>query len=107
MQIVKDEDQYSTDLMKCIKAVEEIEASDPASGQVYFPGVMRDHSFICCQFSIILLGGLSGRIDQTVHTMSSLHKLRKRRLETYVVTDDNICWVLDEVCCTDVVKIHC
>ncbi|KAI5120207.1 hypothetical protein M0805_006313 [Coniferiporia weirii] len=78
--IVKDGDQYSTDLMKCISVMKEIEASSPDQGQ----------------FTLVLLGGLSGRIDQTIHTMSYLHKLRKLRKHTYVVTDDNVGWVLDE-----------
>jgi hypothetical protein len=46
---------------------------------------------------VVLLGGLSGRLDQTVHTMSLLHKLRKKRRRTFVVTDENVCWVLHAV----------
>jgi thiamine pyrophosphokinase len=49
------------------------------------------------QYHIILLGGLSGRLDQTVHTLSYLHKLRKTRERVFVVTDENIGWVLDSV----------
>jgi thiamine pyrophosphokinase len=49
------------------------------------------------QYDVILLGGLSGRLDQTVHTLSYLHKLRKIRRRIYAVSDDNIGWVLDEV----------
>lgn len=49
------------------------------------------------QWEIILLGGLSGRLDQTVHILSYLHKLRKTRSSVFAVTDDNIGWVLDEV----------
>ncbi|KAH8109581.1 thiamine pyrophosphokinase [Phellopilus nigrolimitatus] len=78
--VVKDEDQYATDLMKCIAEVQKIEASSPGQSQ----------------FTIILLGGLSGRLDQTIHTMSYLHKLRKQRKQIFVVTDDNVGWVLDE-----------
>lgn len=48
-------------------------------------------------YTIILLGGLSGRLDQTIHTLSYLHKLRKERKEVFAITDDNIGWVLDEV----------
>lgn len=46
---------------------------------------------------VIILGGLSGRLDQTIHTLQLLHKLRKERSDVYAVTDDNIGWVLDEV----------
>ena len=49
------------------------------------------------QYDVILLGGLSGRLDQTIHTMSALHKLRKTRKKVFAVTDDNIAWILDEV----------
>ena len=48
-------------------------------------------------YTIILLGGLSGRLDQTIHTLSYLHKLRKERKQVFAITDDNIGWVLDEV----------
>ncbi|OCB88768.1 Thiamin pyrophosphokinase [Sanghuangporus baumii] len=78
--IIKDEDQNSTDLMKCMSAIEEIESSTPS----------------LAQFTIIILGGLSGRFDQTIHTVSYLHKLRKRRKSTFVVTDENVGWCLDE-----------
>ncbi|EGN98696.1 hypothetical protein SERLA73DRAFT_168318 [Serpula lacrymans var. lacrymans S7.3] len=77
--IIEDTDQYSTDLMKCVSALEEKERKEGLD-----------------QYVIILLGGLSGRLDQTVHTLSYLHKLRKARNCVYAVTDDNVGWVLDE-----------
>jgi thiamine pyrophosphokinase len=49
------------------------------------------------QYSLLLFGGLSGRIDQTVHTMSLLHKLRKTRPHSYVLSGESLAWVLDEV----------
>lgn len=49
------------------------------------------------QYDIILLGGLAGRLDQTIHTLSSLHKLRKTRSRVFAVTDENAGWVLDSV----------
>ncbi|KAK7454648.1 thiamine pyrophosphokinase [Stygiomarasmius scandens] len=76
--IIRDEDQYSTDLMKCIAAVKEMEQTEGR------------------EFEIIILGGLAGRLDQTIHTLSYLHKLRKERRRVYAVTDDNVGWVLDE-----------
>lgn len=48
-------------------------------------------------YSIVLLGGLTGRLDQTIHTLAYLHKLRRERAEVFVITDENISWVLDEV----------
>jgi len=50
------------------------------------------------QYDIIILGGLSGRLDQTIHTLSCLHKLRKSRKNVFAITDENIGWVLSEVC---------
>jgi len=44
-----------------------------------------------------VLGGLSGRLDQTVHTLSYVHKLRKEREKVFVVTKESVSWVLDSV----------
>ncbi|KAF8071725.1 thiamine pyrophosphokinase [Lyophyllum atratum] len=76
--IVQDGDQNSTDLMKCVAALEMKECAEGAQ-----------------QYDIILLGGLAGRLDQTIHTLSYLHKLRKTRTRVFAVTDDNVGWVLD------------
>ncbi|KAH0585417.1 hypothetical protein H2248_008658 [Termitomyces sp. 'cryptogamus'] len=76
--VVHDADQDSTDLMKCVSAIEDRESNKP--------GVRYD---------IVLLGGLAGRLDQTIHTLSYLHKLRKTRERVFAVTDDNVGWVLD------------
>ncbi|KAH9972800.1 thiamine pyrophosphokinase [Lactifluus volemus] len=69
--VVQDNDENSTDLMKCIES---------------------------CKKKRMLRGqiGLSGRLDQTVHTLSYLHKLRKSGRRIFAVTDDNVGWVLDE-----------
>ncbi|KII89925.1 hypothetical protein PLICRDRAFT_40102 [Plicaturopsis crispa FD-325 SS-3] len=78
VQIIEDDDQYSTDLMKCVSTLKEKEQADGLG-----------------QYDIVLLGGLSGRLDQTVHTLSYLHKLRTSRARVFAVTDDNVGWVLD------------
>jgi thiamine pyrophosphokinase len=49
------------------------------------------------QYDLIILGGLSGRLDQTISTLSYLHKLRKTRNRVFVITDDSVGWVLDAV----------
>jgi thiamine pyrophosphokinase len=49
------------------------------------------------EYDIVLLGGLAGRLDQTIHTLSYLYKLRKTRKRVFAVTDDNAGWVLDAV----------
>ncbi|KAF8962763.1 thiamine pyrophosphokinase Thi80 [Flammula alnicola] len=77
--VIRDDSQDSTDLMKCMSALEELEKSANSP-----------------QYPVILLGGLSGRLDQTIHTLSYLHKLRKKRARVFAVTDDNIGWVLDD-----------
>jgi thiamine pyrophosphokinase len=79
VNIVKDPDQNSTDLMKCVNSISDLER------------------ILGVRYDIVILGGLSGRLDQTVHTLSYLHKLRKSRPRTYAVTDDNVGWVLDRV----------
>lgn len=94
--MVYDPDQYSTDLMKCIHALEERDAAAGTQVRARSPLVAYLH-LQPGQSDIIVLGGLSGRLDQTVHTLSLLHKLRKGRRRIYAVTDDNLAWVLDEV----------
>ncbi|OJT15210.1 Thiamin pyrophosphokinase 1 [Trametes pubescens] len=96
VRIVRDEDQDSTDLMKCIGALVEDEKTER---HVEVPKCQyhRSHSTAHAtqQNTIVLLGGLSGRLDQTVHTLSLVHKLRKSRRRTFVITDDNVAWLLD------------
>ncbi|KAF9468136.1 thiamine pyrophosphokinase [Collybia nuda] len=77
--VIKDEDQDSTDLMKCVFEIQKREQSEQS------------------QQEIILLGGLSGRLDQTIHTLSYLHKLHTTRPYVFAVTDDNVAWVLGAV----------
>ena len=48
-------------------------------------------------YDLVLLGGLSGRLDHTVHVLSFLHKLRQSGRRVFAVTDDNVGWVLNEV----------
>ena len=84
--------------MKCMAALvekEKLEGKGVGESQTSLIS-----SFICIdqqQYDVILLGGLSGRLDQTIHTLSYLHKLRKTRKRVFVVDIENIGWVLDEV----------
>ncbi|KAL1413673.1 thiamine pyrophosphokinase [Vanrija albida] len=75
--IKRDPSEDATDLMKCMA---EVEAIEQASGK---------------QFALLFYGGFSGRLDQTVHTMSILLKLREKRRETYVISEDSLAWVTD------------
>ncbi|KAI5982532.1 thiamine pyrophosphokinase [Pisolithus marmoratus] len=78
VSVVQDHDQNSTDLMKCVQSVEEKEKLESR------------------EYEIIILGGLGGRLDHTMHTLSYVYKLRRTRKKVFVVTDDNISWVLNE-----------
>ncbi|KAI1797362.1 thiamine pyrophosphokinase [Ganoderma leucocontextum] len=79
VRIIQDGDQDSTDLMKCIGALVEDEKAERHVEQ----------------HTIVILGGLTGRLDHTVHTLSLLHKLRHKRQRVFVITDDNVAWLLD------------
>jgi len=48
------------------------------------------------QYDLLLMGGLSGRVDQTVHVMSLLHKLRKSRPRSFILSSESLAWVVDE-----------
>lgn len=78
VQVVQDCDQDATDLMKCVQALTEKEKAEAK------------------EYDIVILGGLAGRLDHTIHTLSYLHKLRNVRERVYAVTDDNIGWVLKD-----------
>ncbi|KAI9461697.1 thiamine pyrophosphokinase [Lactarius psammicola] len=78
--VVQDSDQYSTDLAKCIRSLQEKEQSDGVD----------------TPYDIVLLGGLSGRLDHVFHVLAFLHKLRQSGRRIFAVTDDNVGWVLDE-----------
>lgn len=85
--------------MKCVSALSEKETTTKHAVCYHWNTANRnvfDFHFLQ-QYDIIVLGGLTGRLDQTIHTLSYLHKLRKTRKKVFVVTDDNVGWVLDEV----------
>jgi hypothetical protein len=101
--------QYTTDLQKCILRVEEYECEANSDGDM----------------DLIILGGLSGRLDQTMHTLHVLCQLveteteknivevakkkqkrvlrddefatLERRRHTWVVSDNSLVWILSKV----------
>lgn len=99
--------QYSTDLQKCIQAVEDVERSHAP------PRTLQ----------LVIWGGLSGRLDQTVHTLHVLWQLSpgiearrgvedpnaggdesdsrggriRKRARTWVVSENSVAWVLPKV----------
>jgi thiamine pyrophosphokinase len=93
--IVQDRGTDSTDLEKCVFAVQEQEKTQV---QKLFTLIqIQRFKYVVQQYDIVLLGGLSGRLDQTISTLSCVHQLRKARVRVFVVTDENVGWVLDTV----------
>lgn len=108
--IVKAASQYATDLQKCVLRVEEEENKDKEKREM----------------AILILGGLSGRLDQTAHTMHVLCQLARKeaddqgarhrelgktndideesfatlekRAKTIVLSENSIAWLLGKVC---------
>jgi len=78
VKFIQDNDLYATDLMKAIQTIHDLKEKTPKD-----------------EYSLIILGGLSGRLDHTIHTLAYLHKIRKNRKQVFVATDDNVGWVLD------------
>jgi len=79
VSIEKDGDPNSTDLMKCVASLKELEESAGST-----------------MHNILFLGGIGGRLDQTMHTLSYLHKQRQVRTRMMVINDDCLAWVLNE-----------
>lgn len=76
--VEQDNDQNATDLMKCLDWVSAIEKEKRL------------------RLDVVILGGLSGRLDHTVHTMALLHRLRTTRPRIFVVGGESVGWVLDQ-----------
>jgi thiamine pyrophosphokinase len=109
VRVVRDDDQNSTDLMKCIRSLQEKEEADGVDvGGIPLPfhhDSRRSRNlfpfsiilfFFQIPYDVVLLCGFSGRLDQTVHLLSYLHKLRKSGRRLFAVADENVGWVLDE-----------
>lgn len=60
-EVFTDEDQYSTDLMKCVKIAQEkwFPAGEGPGGDT--------------RFKVVALGGLGGRVDQSFHSLHHLY----------------------------------
>jgi thiamine pyrophosphokinase len=95
--VIRDEDQHSTDLMKCISSLFDLESRTDGVSLINLRTQSHHGIKPQVQHDIIILGGLSGRLDQTIHTLSYLHKLRKTRESVFAITEDNVAWVLDSV----------
>ncbi|KIJ45083.1 hypothetical protein M422DRAFT_167049 [Sphaerobolus stellatus SS14] len=77
VDVIQDNHQDYTDLQKCFASLGEIE------------------SRVGEQYTVLISGGLTGRLDQTIHTLSVFHKLRVSRPRLFAITNENVGWVLD------------
>jgi len=92
--VVLDADQDSTDLMKCLANV--LEEEKASGAKVRYKWMSTIHvGEICVQYNVLVLGGLGGRLDQSIHTLSYFHKQRKLRRTMMALTDESLAWVLD------------
>ncbi|KAM0793285.1 hypothetical protein ACM66B_000746 [Microbotryomycetes sp. NB124-2] len=76
VKVIHDADQFSTDLGKCVAHVAELERTTQS------------------QYQLIIVGGLSGRLDQTIHTLHALMQLEQEREMTWAVGEESIACVL-------------
>lgn len=94
--------------MKCVAALGEVEQARSLQVRPSWrkprllplsPELIHSYlvELLTLQFDLILIGGLTGRLDQTVHTLSYIHKLRTTRARVWVVSDDEVAWCLDTV----------
>lgn len=110
--IVRAASEYATDLQKCVLAVEEYEEENT---------IGKDRQLV-----VVILGGLSGRLDQTMHTLHVLCQLAKtgsptdeapsvrrgkknyglnssdyvqleRRNKTIAISENSVAWLLTKV----------
>lgn len=77
---MQDPDQFSTDLGKCVQAVADLEK---ATGDSY---------------QLVIIGGLTGRLDQTIHTIHALTELLETRGNTtWAIGGESLACVLGPV----------
>ena len=56
------------------------------------PRIVADHAR---QYRVVLLGGLTGRLDQTAHTLHALHPLLTVRPGIWVVSEYSVACLLN------------
>ncbi|GAA6063629.1 hypothetical protein JCM10212_000130 [Sporobolomyces blumeae] len=67
--VERDPDEFSTDLGKNVRRLTEYEASQARS---------QPSSTVPVPFQLVVVGGLSGRLDQTIHTLHALTQLQAK-----------------------------
>ena len=97
--VLTDKDQYETDLGKCIKSLQELEAQQQRQVTANFPSWSRrcSSALPSLKYELVIYGGLTGRLDQTAHTIHVLFKLSRKRQRTWVVSEDSVTCLLQEV----------
>lgn len=86
VDIRKDHDQYSTDLMKCITLAEKLwfagddhsSSAEPKQTESTAPGLYA--------YNVYVLGGLGGRVDQSFHSIHHLHVSNNISIEKVLST---------------------
>lgn len=95
-QIIKDPDQYSTDLKKCLKHISEQAISASTKGQKisHKSGTLESHAS-----EVILIGGLGGRADQAFSLLHQLYRNYEDRLsdyDLYLIIPESIIFLLEK-----------
>lgn len=95
-QIIKDPDQYSTDLKKCLKHISEQAISASTKGQKisHKSGTLESHAS-----EVVLIGGLGGRADQAFSLLHQLYRNYEDRLsdcDLYLIIPESIIFLLEK-----------
>lgn len=97
--MIHDPDQYSTDLGKCLKNIEENEQRKDAKVRLcHLPSDQNCCLNLFSQYRVMLLGGLTGRLDQTAHTLSVLSKQSRSERTVWAFSEMSMACVLQKVC---------
>ncbi|GAA5980954.1 hypothetical protein JCM10908_003929 [Rhodotorula pacifica] len=73
--VEQDPDEFSTDLGKNVTRLSAIETGDippPANSHARRPALHDQDGATRPQYHLVLIGGLSGRLDQTIHTLHAM-----------------------------------
>lgn len=83
VRVEQDPDEYSTDLGKTVTRLSQLESSSPSQAP----------------YQLVIIGGLSGRLDQTVHTLHALTLLAEKegRERVWTVGRESAAVVLKKV----------
>lgn len=92
--IIQDGDQYATDLQKSFKAIAKFR---PEIKVCPLKAGLQEISLTDRQQTILLLGGLTGRLDQTIHTLHFLTKMRQSDFTIWAFSEQSMACVIDKV----------